>query len=118
MVFPGAETVKLAMTEEQGLETFARILSHCSDSQVIISTGDLQARIDKWVKLEALREDEHAHRADKPSLRSLHSRPDLPGPYVLPVNPVQRAMVEMWQTFFGIEPIGIEDDFFQLGGDS
>jgi len=117
-VFSGAEIVKLAMTEEQGLETFARILSHCSDSQIVISTGDLQARIDKWVKLQALREDEHAYKSDTPSLRSLHPRPDLPGPYVPPATPVQKAVVDMWQTFFSIEPIGIEDNFFQLGGDS
>ncbi|UCH97831.1 MAG: AMP-binding protein, partial [Candidatus Aminicenantes bacterium] len=49
---------------------------------------------------------------------SLHARPELSSPYVPPVNPVQQAMADMWQTFFGIEPIGIEDDFFQLGGDS
>jgi amino acid adenylation domain-containing protein len=116
--FPGAETIKLAMTEEQGLETFARILSYCKDSQIVISTGDLPARIDKWVKLEALREAEHARQSDTPALRSLHERPDLPGSFVPPAHPVQQAMVGMWQNFFGIEPIGIEDDFFQLGGDS
>ncbi|MCU0287895.1 MAG: phosphopantetheine-binding protein, partial [Acidobacteria bacterium] len=27
-------------------------------------------------------------------------------------------MVDIWQEFFGIEPVGINDDFFELGGDS
>ena len=31
---------------------------------------------------------------------------------------VQSSLMEIWQIVFGIRPIGIDDDFFQLGGDS
>ncbi len=33
-------------------------------------------------------------------------------------NHIQRQLVEMWRRFFGIDAIGIRDDFFELGGDS
>jgi NRPS condensation-like uncharacterized protein/acyl carrier protein len=31
---------------------------------------------------------------------------------------LEKKLVEIWQAFFGIQPIGIRDDFFELGGDS
>jgi acyl transferase domain-containing protein/acyl carrier protein len=46
------------------------------------------------------------------------SRPDLPVPYAATRNNVERALVEIWQSLFGIAPIGIHDDFFDLGGHS
>lgn len=35
-----------------------------------------------------------------------------------PRTPLQRQLVELWQTILQVEPISIEDDFFALGGDS
>jgi amino acid adenylation domain-containing protein len=45
-------------------------------------------------------------------------RPDIDTPYVEPFNRLQKKMVELWQQIFGFPRIGIEDDFFELGGDS
>jgi amino acid adenylation domain-containing protein len=33
-------------------------------------------------------------------------------------DPLQRHLVELWQTILDVRPIGIDDDFFELGGDS
>jgi surfactin synthase thioesterase subunit len=38
--------------------------------------------------------------------------------YVAPRNDLERTIVERWSAVFGIEPIGIDDNFFDLGGDS
>jgi amino acid adenylation domain-containing protein/non-ribosomal peptide synthase protein (TIGR01720 family) len=38
--------------------------------------------------------------------------------YVEAENPIQRQLLAMWRRFFGVDTIGIRDDFFQLGGDS
>nr|WP_318528447.1 non-ribosomal peptide synthetase/type I polyketide synthase [Plectonema radiosum] len=55
----------------------------------------------------------------KKDLSSLHAtRPNLPNPYVAPRSQLERTLTEIWQKFFGIEPVGIHDDFFELGGDS
>jgi amino acid adenylation domain-containing protein len=43
---------------------------------------------------------------------------ELSKPYVPPGDEIEKIMVETWQRFFGMAPIGIRDDFFELGGDS
>lgn len=48
----------------------------------------------------------------------LHSRSNLTNNYVAPDNDLEQNIINLWQNFLGIEPIGIHDDFFDLGGDS
>jgi amino acid adenylation domain-containing protein len=38
--------------------------------------------------------------------------------YVAPVLPIQQQLVAIWEELLGVRPIGIRDDFFELGGDS
>jgi len=38
--------------------------------------------------------------------------------YAAPANETEKKIVEIWQAILGIKKIGVEDDFFQLGGDS
>ncbi len=45
-------------------------------------------------------------------------RPDLNTPYVPPGDETEQTLAFIFQDFFGLEKVGIEDDFFQLGGDS
>jgi aryl carrier-like protein len=39
-------------------------------------------------------------------------------PYVAPRNETERAICEVWQEIFRREQVGVEDNFFSLGGDS
>lgn len=45
-------------------------------------------------------------------------RPDLEARYIAPESDLQKLLVEVWQAVLGIERIGIEDHFFDLGGAS
>ena len=45
-------------------------------------------------------------------------RPELPYAYVAPQTTLQEVLLTVWTGILGIEKIGIEDDFFELGGDS
>ncbi|MCU0287589.1 MAG: condensation domain-containing protein, partial [Acidobacteria bacterium] len=47
-----------------------------------------------------------------------YERPQLSTRYTPPQNDIEQVMVKIWQHIFGIEEIGIIDDFFELGGDS
>jgi amino acid adenylation domain-containing protein len=38
--------------------------------------------------------------------------------YVAPGLPVEQQMVQIWEELLAMQPIGIKDDFFELGGDS
>lgn len=52
------------------------------------------------------------------SALKLHERPHLPTPFVAPRTPTEQALAQCWQGLLGIAPIGVEDDFFLLGGTS
>jgi amino acid adenylation domain-containing protein len=48
-----------------------------------------------------------------------HTRPNTAIPFIPPENPyLQRHLQKIWEHVLGIHPIGIRDDFFDLGGDS
>ncbi len=38
--------------------------------------------------------------------------------FVPPLTEVQRRLAELWGDVLGIEPVGVDDDFFDLGGHS
>jgi acyl-CoA synthetase (AMP-forming)/AMP-acid ligase II/thioesterase domain-containing protein/acyl carrier protein len=42
----------------------------------------------------------------------------LPGPAAPPTNDIERRLLELWQSILGNEQIGIDDDYFALGGTS
>ena len=54
----------------------------------------------------------------QPRVGEAHSRPDLPNAYTPPTTAVETHLVELWQRILGIEPIGILDNFFEMGGHS
>jgi acyl carrier protein len=45
-------------------------------------------------------------------------RPDVPTAFVAPRTGVERRIAAIWQKSLGVEPIGVHDSFFELGGDS
>jgi len=110
-----SETGRLSMTPREGIEVFQYLLSLKEGKQVAISTGDLQTRIARWIRLETLKTE-----VDSPGKSALPftARPNLLSTYEAPRNPLEQKLVEIWQDFFRIEKIGIHDNFFQLGGDS
>ncbi len=46
------------------------------------------------------------------------ARPALDQAYAPPEDPTQAELVHIWQELLEVEPVGIRDDFFDLGGDS
>jgi iturin family lipopeptide synthetase A len=104
------------MDEEKTRKAFWWILSLDNLDQVVASNGgNLQQRIDQWVRLESLGENDQAV---KEKSKKRQSRPNLLSAYVPPGTGTEQVLVEAWQRLFGLEPLGIEDDFIELGGDS
>ncbi|MBW4592775.1 MAG: SDR family oxidoreductase [Brasilonema angustatum HA4187-MV1] len=114
---------RLAIMPTKGVEVFQRILSKSTVNQVVVSTGDLQARIEQWLKLESSRNIEQNNSSqDELALSSIakptHPRPNLGNDYVAPRTHVEQTIANIWQQLLGIEQIGIHDNFFELGGHS
>ena len=45
-------------------------------------------------------------------------RPTFDKPFVAPQTPTEVALADIWGRVLGIEQVGVDDDFFDLGGDS
>ncbi|MBN8247655.1 MAG: amino acid adenylation domain-containing protein, partial [Verrucomicrobia bacterium] len=45
-------------------------------------------------------------------------RPDLDVPYAAPQTAVQRTLAEVWADRLGLDRVGVDDNFFDLGGNS
>nr|QEO74424.1 short-chain dehydrogenase/reductase SDR [uncultured bacterium] len=107
----GATIADLEITPAEGIETFRRILATRRLPQVVVSSGDLDTRIEQWVRRRP---------AAAPQIAqiSLHGRSNLPNPYVAPEGEVERAVAGLWSELLGIDPVGRHDNFFQAGGHS
>jgi acyl carrier protein len=109
----GATLAELAILPKEGMRAFQRVLSMAP--QVVVSTSDLQPRIDQWIKLESLRDTKHSPLGDPVAL---HARPNLHNIYVAPRSEVEQIVADAWAALLGIEQVGIHDNFFELGGHS
>jgi amino acid adenylation domain-containing protein len=80
------------------------------------------AKIGEWSGAPALKKNgdelEEPEKVNEKRAPIMYSRPELTRSYVAPRSESERKMVDLWQYFFGIQPVGIDDDFFELGGDS
>jgi len=105
----------LEILPAEGADAMQRILSQTRTAQVVVSTGDLSQRINRWIELEPLAQADETEQA---GTTTLHQRPDLDSTYVAPRNEMEETIAEIWQTLLGVEKPGINDNFYELGGHS
>ena len=89
------------MTE--GLATLRRLLSGSLVPHYVMALGK---RIDDVGQVE--------HRVGG----TRNTRPDLFTEYQAPTTAEEIKLVRIWENAIGVAPIGVYDDFFDLGGDS
>jgi acyl transferase domain-containing protein len=111
----GGSTADFAMTAEEGVGAFERILQGVDVPQIAVSTGDLQARINAWIKLETLHGGSAAQGQEA---ARVYERPALANAFVAPEGELEGRIAAIWSEILGVEKIGICDDFFELGGHS
>jgi len=113
-----AEELKKGLLPAEGLAVFERILRSKNPQipQILVSTWDLQTRLEKDVASTILAASKDSTPTNLP--KSAHSRPQLKNAYVAPRNELEQTITSIWEKFLGIERVGIFDDFFELGGDS
>jgi non-ribosomal peptide synthase protein (TIGR01720 family) len=99
----------LYMEREEGAEAVRRVLALPAGTQLLVSTGDLQARIEGAM---------HGGTGMDLDSEELHERPDLASDYEAPSTRAEQVLVAAWGEVLGIAQIGVHDNFFELGGDS
>jgi acyl transferase domain-containing protein/thioesterase domain-containing protein/acyl carrier protein len=101
-----AQNVAQGIRADEGAQAFARALA-TGLPQVVVSSLDLPALIRQTQVAEAARPEGAAF-----------ARPDLDSAYVEPRNDIERTLTGFWSDLLGVAQVGIEDDFFALGGHS
>ncbi len=71
-----------------------------------------------WVLLESLPLTANG-KVDRQNLPAPdRSRPDLAAPFVAPRHPIEEKLAAIWSELLGVDRIGVNDRFFDLGGHS
>ncbi|MGZ4134567.1 MAG: SDR family oxidoreductase, partial [Tumebacillaceae bacterium] len=104
-------------TPEEMFDAIGRVFAMEPVVPLVVSTRELTGRIKQWVEFAASASAGASQTAGaKPGQG--HARPNLHNAYVAPRDESEEAIAEIFQELLGIEPIGIHDNFFQLGGNS
>ena len=91
-----------------------KLLSDPQAVQTLVSTLDIEQQF------AAMGSAEQAERLlpELVAKQQIHPRPLLQTAYVQPSNELEQGLAQVWSDFLGIDPIGIDDNLFELGGDS
>ncbi|MEC4816405.1 MAG: beta-ketoacyl synthase N-terminal-like domain-containing protein, partial [Scytonema sp. PMC 1069.18] len=100
-------STELAMTPQEVWQSFELVLSMRAGGQVIVSSGDLQTRVDQAIRFKALKELNSSKESQQADSLQSHSRPNLPSIYVAPRNKIEQTIANTWQEILGIEQVGI-----------
>jgi phthiocerol/phenolphthiocerol synthesis type-I polyketide synthase E len=102
----GQQQNELMLTPAELVDTLERVLSLRGQPRLAVATGDLGARLAQWADVL------HAGPV------KAHARPESGVPYRAPETPAEARIAEIWQESLGVDRIGVDDDFFLLGGNS
>jgi NAD(P)-dependent dehydrogenase (short-subunit alcohol dehydrogenase family) len=104
-----------AILPDEGVKAFERVLQ-CGLPQVVVSTRNWHERIRRLQTAQVQQKDAHA--ATDHDVEMRHARPELPVPFVAPRNAIEQRLASVWEALLGMDRVGVDDDFFELGGDS
>jgi acyl transferase domain-containing protein/acyl carrier protein len=104
------------MDSSTSIDIFEKIFTLTKTGQLIVSRqGNLHQRIDRWIKLNTIKETDTAK---EEGLSPAYPRPSLSSNYEAPRNPTEKTIADIWQHLLGFDAVGVKDDFLELGGDS
>jgi acyl transferase domain-containing protein len=101
------------MTPDESVKAFTRAVCMSPKGHIAVATGDLNARLALWVNRQP---DGAAGNSN--SAATAYPRSSLLNTYVAPRDEHEQTISELWQQILGMERVGINDNFFDLGGHS
>ncbi len=108
----------LAIRPAEGTAALERVLSLPRLPQVVVSTADFDQRRRHLQELEERAQTPAPSKDPVGAAMAVHARPQLDVEYLAPRNPLEAELAELWQEVLGYDRVGVEDNFFRLGGDS
>jgi acyl transferase domain-containing protein/thioesterase domain-containing protein/acyl carrier protein len=111
---PSEAALREGMTPAEGLNALDRMLFVDCSPQVVACTLPLQPWLDRLdhearVSLGSGAEDESG---------PVFTRPSVSATFAPPRDDVEREIASLWKGLLGVSEVGVNDDFFELGGQS
>lgn len=91
----------------EGADCLTRVLRNQSLHQVVVSSLPFDALQD-YVR--------ESHAPAEGGLEASFERPELDSEFAEPRDEVESTLVKFWSELLGVDRVGIDDDFFELGG--
>ncbi len=98
----GGTIAAFAMQPAEAIDAMLRVFAS-GETHLVNSTGDLQARLEQWLRLDSLQQNEQSTLQAAP--------PPVSGDY-------EHIITTIWQEVLGVQDVGIYENFFDLGGNS
>jgi thioesterase domain-containing protein/NAD(P)-dependent dehydrogenase (short-subunit alcohol dehydrogenase family)/acyl carrier protein len=109
--------VRLGISNAEGMDALERILSAKIRGHVLATSVDINA----WLAEVDERTRPSSVTPQSSSAGSVHEgfeRPSLSAEFLAPRNDVERELANIWRELLGVSAVGVQDDFFELGGQS
>jgi acyl transferase domain-containing protein len=106
-------TQDFALSPNEGAQAFRLMMRQTLAPCLVIATNPPETR--STLKLH---KQDPLKTQDKIVGERRYERPNLSNQFIAPRNEHEQAIAELWQKSLGINRIGVEDNFFDLGGHS
>ena len=93
----------------EGQDVFLRAIGTPLGSRVVVAVGDLEERLDAWIRFASV---------SGPNDAGGHPRPNLSTAYIEPRTETEEKLAAIWSAQLGVDKVGVHDQFFELGGHS
>lgn len=116
---PLAELIREANEESsissaEGREALRAVLAKVPGPQVILCPGGITERLRRASRVTRALLTERLNSAQV----GAGGARNLATPYAAPESEAERAIADLWRDAIGLDQVGIDDDFLELGGDS
>jgi acyl carrier protein len=110
-----------------GVRAFGRVIAARGFPQILVSAGPLQRAVRPERTAAGTSTSPVANASSRPAAidqastqetPTLSPRPSLSTQYAAPADEVEQRIALIWQRMLAVEPIGANDDYMELGGDS
>ena len=113
---PAEAALREGMTPAEGLDALDRMLAVDLAPQIVACTVPLEPWLER-LTADARRDDARDHGVGTDA-GPVFTRPSVSAAFAPPRDDIERELATQWCGLLGLAEVGINDDFFELGGQS
>jgi acyl carrier protein len=107
----GSAVILQGLSNSEGVDAVKLVLGG-TEPNVVVTVMDFEQQVQYYQDLDI------TSMLTPQNQQTLSPRPDLMSAYVPPRTDTEKQLASLWQQQLGIEKVGVQDEFFELGGDS